>query len=95
MKLIFLIIVQMLRYFRTEDYFLSEIKAEVAKALHEHHDQKFAVFTIVCPLYEKRVANIKVKLPQSVAIQYKTNSLSHLSPTFIPIRYVPLTLILY
>ena len=81
--------------FRTEDYFLSEIKAEVAKVLHEHHDQKFAVFTVVCPLYEKRMANLKVKLPQSVAIQYKTNSLSHLSPTFIPIRYVPLFLSLF
>ncbi|KAI8127411.1 hypothetical protein FF38_03838 [Lucilia cuprina] len=72
---------------RSEDYILSEVKAEEVKALREHHDQKYAAFTIVCPLYKQHVANSKVYLPQAVAIQYKSNSLSHLSPTFISISY--------
>ncbi|KAM7343563.1 beta-1,4-galactosyltransferase galt-1 isoform 2-T2 [Cochliomyia hominivorax] len=72
---------------RSEDYLLFEVKAEEVKALHEHHDQNYAAFAVVCPLYQEHKANLKVKLPQAVAVQYMTNKLSHISPTFIPISY--------
>lgn len=72
--------------YRSEDYLLSEVKAETVKPLNEHDDEKFAVFAVVCPLYKQHVSHLRIHLPQAIALQYKSNKLSHLSPTFIPVR---------
>lgn len=72
-------------HYRSEDNILSEVKAELT-TLVEHHSHKFAAFAVVCPLYKENINNLKVHREQAVAIQYMSNSLSHTSPTFIPIR---------
>ncbi|XP_013103832.2 uncharacterized protein LOC106084579 [Stomoxys calcitrans] len=73
--------------FRSEDFTLSKTKAESLRPLKDHHDAKFAAFTIVCPLYKAMNESLVVRLPHAVAISYKSNTLSQQSPIFVPISY--------
>ncbi|XP_053967259.1 beta-1,4-galactosyltransferase galt-1 [Anastrepha ludens] len=70
---------------RFED-FVDEFVDVQVHPLKEHHDCKFAPYSIMCPLYVNR-NNTVMRLPQAIAISYPSNRLSKLSPTFVPISY--------
>lgn len=71
---------------RFADFTSQEIVAEEAGAMHEVHNNTFAAWSIMCPLHASR--RDPLRLPQAVALTYSSNRLSHLSPTFVQIRWV-------
>lgn len=72
---------------RFEDFVDKSVPIGKVQPLNEHHDYKYAAYSIMCPLYVNRNSTT-IHLPQSVAISYPSNRLSQLSPTFVPIKWV-------
>ncbi|KAL5279058.1 hypothetical protein ACFFRR_003587 [Megaselia abdita] len=58
------------------------VVADESQAIEEHWDMDYASFTISCPIYKDGHG-----LPIEVSLQYRDNSMTYLSPTFIPISY--------
>lgn len=55
--------------------------ADESVAIEEHFDMEFASFTISCPVFKSLKG-----LPEKVSLQYKDNSLTYISPTYVFIR---------
>ncbi|XP_067634068.1 uncharacterized protein [Eurosta solidaginis] len=71
---------------RYENFLDEFVSLGRVQSMNEHDEQKYAPYSIQCPLYVKRNSTI-IYLPQAVAISYPSNRLSQLSPTFVSISY--------